>query len=544
MNHAKATATRREFLALGGGCLGLAALGDASGADPAPVTGLVVGERRAAEVGKRVLADGGNAVDAAVAAALVAAIVSPANCGIGGYGGHMTIGWPDGRVTSLDFNSAAPAAAREDMFPRDDRGRVRGAIDAYGWLAAGVPGTLAGLQLAIDRYGSRGFSALVEPAIGFARNGFALDTGQARAIRVSAAQFQRDPASARIYCPGGEPLSAGQTLRNPDLATLLERLARDNSVAAFYHGDIARVIANEFRRHEGLVTADDLAKYEAREVAPLKFDWCGESLYTATVTAGGLSVLQAMTTLKALRFEACDLADSSNAQAFIEAMRIAWHDRLTRLGDAADSDVTAQLLSAGYAEESAERVRQAIREKRPVPGATDGRPAGGTIHLSAADQQGCMVALTLTHGGGFGARVTVAGLGLTLGHGMSRFTMQPGHPNAPGPFRRPLNNMCPMIVCRGAQPVVAMGATGGRRIPNTMYSVLVKLVAQRAPLAKAFAAPRFQNEGDTVLQLGKGWPDADVEYLKRVGYSIQDGAGANLNAIARDSATGELAQVP
>ena len=203
-----------------------------------------------------------------------------------------------------------------------------------------------------------------------------------------------------------------------------------------------------------------------------------------------------------------------------------------------------RLLSAEYAQESAGRVRDAVDRQRSIPGTTDGRKAGGTIHLSAVDSSGMMVALTLTHGEGFGARVTVEGLGLVLGHGMSRFDPRPAHPNAPRPGCRPLNNMCPTVIFEKGRPIVALGATGGRRIPNTLCDVLVHLVGRDLSLSDSAAVPRLHTEGDTVLQLAKGWTEADVAYLKRVGYTIAPGTGANLNAIARDPATGQLAHEP
>jgi gamma-glutamyltranspeptidase / glutathione hydrolase len=546
MNHAIERLTRRHLLKLGSAGWLLLNAGRGFGAeDQSKAGGLVVGQPQGAEAGLRVLAEGGNAVDAAVAAALVSGVVAISQCGIGGYGGHMVIGWPNGKVTAIDFNSTAPAAAREDMYRLDGRGQVVGRVNEFGWLAAGVPGTLAGLQLALDKFGTRPLAQLIEPAIRFARDGFPLPQSLAQAIGNFAAQFQRDPGSAGLFFADGKPLAAGDTFRNPDLAGLLERLAHDNSVAAFYQGDIARQIAREFEKHGGLVRESDLAAYQAIEVKPLSLEWRGSTVHTAPLTAGGLSVLQALATLKALGWETWDAADPKTTQARVEALRVAWHDRLSLLGDPDATDVlTARLLSAEYAEQTAQRVRTAIKEHRMIPGTTDGRSADGTVHLSVVDKTGMMVAITLTHGGGFGARITVEGLGLILGHGMSRFEPQPGHPNSPRAGRRPLDNMCPMLVFRDDRPLVTLGATGGRKIPNTMCDVLVHLLGRGQSLADAAAAPRLHTEGSAILQLAKGWHDADVERLKEVGYKIEPGSGANFNAIARDPATGALAHVP
>jgi len=537
--------TRRQFVQAGGAAWLMLHAGRTIGAQNASESALVVGQPQGAAAAAAILAEGGNAVDAAVTAALVAGVVAVPMCGIGGYGGHIVIGWPDGRATSIDFNSTAPAAARSDMFALDEQGRVRGGISHHGWLAAGVPGTLAGLQLALDRFGTRQLSRVMEPAIRFAREGFVVNKGFARAIQGAAKQFQRDPGSAKLFFVDEKPLAEGATFRNPDLAKLLEQLAADNSVADFYRGQIARRIAIEFRKQGGLVTEQDLAIYEAREVTPLSLTWRGATMHTAPLTAGGLSTLQALATLKTLEWENLDPADPKTTHARVEALRLAWHDRLRLLGDPEGADdPTQRLLSAEYAERSADRVRDAVRQQRLIPSNTDGRTAGGTVHLSAVDRSGMMVAVTLTHGEGFGAQVTVDGLGLVLGHGMSRFEPKPGHPNSIRPGRRPLNNMCPTLVFRGGEPVVALGATGGRRIPNTLYDVLLGLAGRGQSLSTAAAAPRMHTEGSDRIELAKGWGDAETEYLKQVGYLVVSGNGANLNGIERDPHTGKLAQVP
>jgi gamma-glutamyltranspeptidase/glutathione hydrolase len=255
--------------------------------------------------------------------------------------------------------------------------------------------------------------------------------------------------------------------------------------------------------------------------------------------------LQALATLKALGWENWDSANPKTSHARVEALRVAWHDRLALLGDPEATDVPiARLLSSAYAEQTSRRVRQAVDERHPIAGTTDCRPANGTVHLSVVDAAGMMVALTLTHGEGFGARVTAESLGLILGHGMSRFEPRPGHPNSPRPGRRPLNNMCPTLIFRDNRPVVALGATGGRRIPNTMCDVLLELIARDKSLVDAAAAPRMHTEGDTKLELTKNWPEADAGYLQQIGYTIKPGPGANLNGIARDPATGALVHVP
>jgi gamma-glutamyltranspeptidase/glutathione hydrolase len=501
--------------------------------------GLVAGQVKAAEVGNKILREGGNAIDAAIAGALVAAVTVPNGCGIGGYGGHMVIAVRDrNKVTAIDFNTAAPAAARPNMFPLDEKGVVPGRTNDFGWLAAGVPGTLAGLQFALDRYGTRSFREMVAPAIRFAAEGFPVSDGFARAIRSMANQLGKDPASAKLLLKDGEALQAGDTFRNPDLARMLEALARANSVEPFYRGEIGRHIAAEFRRHGGLVSAKDMAAYKAREVEPLELEWRGFSIRTAPLTAGGLSILQALSILKALDWDKLS-ATSSRTHAQIEALRLAWADRLALLGDPEKVKVPAErLLSEKYARELSSKVESAIKDGKPLPLKIGSRAQAGTIHLNSTDRHGNMVALTMTHGNAFGACITVEGLGLLLGHGMSRFDPQPDHPNAPAPRKRPLHNMCPTIVLRDGKPLLALGATGGRMIPNAIYNILAQFIGLGASIDDAVAAPRLHTDGNLDLTLERKWPETEVDLLKKIGYHVKQGNSANAHAIFVNPQTG------
>lgn len=525
---------RRDALKHSAACgLAIAATASLGFAAPADSPGAIAGEPRGEQAGRQVLANGGNAVDALVAAALTAMASSPHQTGPGGYGGVMLIVPSDHRAPiAIDYNGPAPQALQKDTFKPGPDGKVPGQINERGWLASGVPGILAGLQLALDRYGTRKFGDLAQPAITLARDGFELDSRLAAILRTQAAVLAQDAGSRKLYFNDDKPLAAGARFRNPELADLLQTLANRNSVASFYSGDIADRIAEAFQQHGGLLSRKDLADYRPREVAAPAIDWGDYKIHTAPLTAGGITVLQALNTLKAL--------GQVTLQARIDALRLAWYDRLTQFGDPDFVDVPVErLLSDDYAKEAAAKVRSAVEAQKPVaiPPIVP-RNQSGTIHLSAVDRQGMLACATLTHGGSFGARVTVDGLGLTLGHGMSRFDIGPEHPNAPAPGKRPLHNMCPTIVMHGGRRAFALGARGGRRIPNAVFEVLLGLVAQGKSLPDALAAPRLHTEGGLQVTFEPRWPADDRDACQRLGYTVKTGDAAVVSAVSFDHQSG------
>ncbi len=454
--------------------------------------GAVVGENEGMRVGQRILAEGGNAVDAVVGAALAASVAAPSRSGMGGYGGHMILALDGGkRISAIDFNTAAPAAAKPDMFPLDEKGAVKDRENFFGWQAAGVPGVLAGLQLALDRFGTRSFREMVQPAIGLAGKGIVIGKTFANTLRGCAPRFAKDRGSAKLYLKNGQSLKEGQVLRNPDLATMLSTLAERNSVETFYRGDIAQRIADAFQTHGGLVTSKDLAAYRAREIKPLELPFRRFTVLTAPLTAAGLTILEALSILKNLDWDA--------------------------------------------------QIQRAVNdEKRPIDTGVEKHTDEGTNNLCAVDKHGNLVAVTLTHGGGFGAQVTVDGLGLTLGHGMSRFDPRPGHPNSPGPGKRPVHNMCPSLLLRNGIPEMAIGAAGGVRIPNTIFSALTEYLMRGVSLDAAIAAPRLQCTGTLDVAVEPGSPKETAQYLKEIGFKVQTWESSSVaSAVTFDAKSGE-----
>lgn len=499
---------------------------------PATTVGTVVGEPSVERIGAEILAQGGNAVDALVATALAGAVTQPHQTGIGGYGAHGVFAFDGGkRIAAIDANSVAPAAFTTDIFQPNARGEVP-ERNRHGWLAAGVPGVIAGLKLALDEFGSLPFSAVLAPAIRLVRDGFAVSPSLAGIFDRTAAAFRRDAGSARLYLPGGAPPKAGDVWKNPELAELLSTLAKAESIEPFYRGDIAQRIAEGFAKGGGLVTVQDLAAYRARLVEPLRFTWGERIIHTAPLACGGFSVLQMLALLKALKWDEMP-AGVPRDHARIEAMRLAWRDRLTLLGDPAKASVPQdRLLSADYAAECAEQVLAAVRAGHVLDHGLATQSQGGTLNFSACDKHGNIAALTLTHGEAFGAQVTVDGLGLTLGHGMSRFDPQPGHPNGPGPGKRPLHNMVPLVITEGGRPIVAIGGRGGRRIPNAMFEFLTQFVVLQRPFAASLAAPRLHTEGTKLIEHQPAWPAATTESLAKIGFTMRPGGSATLSGVA------------
>lgn len=493
--------------------------------------GYVVGEAIVEHIGARILAEGGNAVDALIATALAGAITQPHQTGIGGYATHGMFAMNGGkRIAALDGNTIAPAAFTPDIFKPDAKGKVLGAKNEHGWLAAGVPGVIAGLKLALDTFGTMPFSEVLAPAIKLCREGVPVTQALASAL-ARAAVFKHDPGSAKLYLPGGSVPKIGELWKNPDLAEVLTTLAKANSIEPFYRGDIAQRIAEGFAKNGGMVTAKDLAAYQARIVEPITITLGERTIHTPPLTCGGFTVIQMLSILKAMKWDT--IPDGRRRlYARVEAMRLAWRDRLSLLGDPAFVQVPQErLLSDDYAAECAEKILTIVKEGRILDPEFTTSTQGGTLSFSACDKDGNVAALTLTHGNGYGAHVTVEGLGLTLGHGMSRFDPRPDHPNAPAANKKPLHNMVPVVITEAGQPVVAIGGRGGRRIPNAMLEFLTQFVLRNRPFSESLASPRLHTEGSKVIEFQKAWPKPSIDVLKTAGYTVKVGGSATLSGV-------------
>src|SRR5450631_2264371 len=477
-------------------------------ASVAPVGGehgmVVTAHQLATKVGVDVLMRGGNAVDAAVAVGYALAVVYPAAGNLGG-GGFMTIQLADGRKTFLDFREKAPLAATPNMY-LDSSGNVVKGATTKGHLAVGVPGTVAGLEYAREKYGTRSRGALIAPAISFAKRGFVLDKGDVALLAAATADFNEDAPTAAIFLDSGLPFKAGERLVQKDLAKTLILIAQ-RGPDAFYQGPIADAIAASSAAGNGIIAKADLQQYKVRELAPVECDYRGYHIVSAPPpSSGGVVVCEILNILEGYPLKDLGFRSAQAVHYQIEAMRHAYIDRNSYLGDPDFvKNPLDRLLDKGYAE----KVRAVIdpnkagisRDLKPgVP------PHEGinTTHYSIVDNQGNAVSVTYTLNNWFGARVIAAGTGILLNDEMDDFTIKPGVPNLYGlvqgqanaiaPGKRPLSSMTPTIVSRDGKPVMLIGAAGGSRIISVVALCILNVIDYGMNIQDAIDAPRFHQQ--------------------------------------------------
>ena len=485
---------------------------------------------RTAQAGFEMLLAGGNAVDAAVAAAFAEGVVEPSHNGIAGYGGCVLIYRSETEdVIAIDYNAAAPAAASEDMFTIEDAPdtvagyRVPGRVNVHGPLSIGVPGVVAGLCLALETFGTLPLADVLRPAINSARYGYAPNSANRGGIAGNAERWKQEfPETARVFLKNGRPPKKGETLTNPELARTLEAVAEGGS-AAFYEGRIAETIANHIQELGGCITADDLKDYRPFITEPYQIQYRGYSVYTAPLGAGGLTTLQMLRLVE--EFELAEMSVTERFHLFAEAMKVCWPERLRRFGDpkVVDIDIEAE-LSDTFTATLSEKLKAGL--KSPQPGeVVYHEPMNCTSHISTADANGNMVSLTQTHGGGFGSMVTVPGTGLLFGHGVGRFDPRPGLANSVGPQKRPLHNMGPMLATQDGKPFATYGIPGGRTIQNNQLNISVSLMDLQVSMQQALDAPRFHSDGAEPIQVESRAGDAVLAGLRALGHEITDSGG-------------------
>jgi gamma-glutamyltranspeptidase/glutathione hydrolase len=494
---------------------------------------VVASQHLASDVGAAILRQGGNAVDAAVAVGYALAVTHPC-CGNLGGGGFMTIHLADGRNIFINFREKAPLAARADMF-LDARGNVAGNRSVDGYLAAGVPGTVMGLETARQRLGTLPRATLIAPAIKLAEEGFILSRGDVDVLGDATKAFRDQANVAAIFLKNREPFVPGDRLIQKDLAATLRAIS-DGGTDAFYHGAIPEAVSAASRAHGGLLTVEDFAAYTATESAPISCSYRGYTIVSAPPpSSGGVTLCEMLQVLQGYPLHAMGFHSSEAVHVMTEAMRHAYRDRNTYLGDPAFVDnPTARLLSTGHAAE----IRAQIHSNRATPSSTlDGPPAAEehatTTHYSVVDRWGNAVAVTYTINDSFGAKVIAGSTGFFLNDEMDDFTAKPGVPNmfglvqgkanAVAPGKRPLSSMTPTIVLKDGKPVLVVGTPGGSRIITTVLEVIVNVIDHGMTLQEAVDAPRIHHQWwpDTIAAEPFALSADTVRSLTRMGYKVQ-----------------------
>jgi gamma-glutamyltranspeptidase/glutathione hydrolase len=491
-------------------------------------------QHTATQVGVAILDAGGNAVDAAVAVGFALAVTLPRAGNLGG-GGFMLVHHAGNATThALDYRETAPAATHRDMF-LDARGEVDTRRARFSHASAGVPGTVAGLELALRRFGTMTLAQVIAPAIELAREGIFVDRDLSESLQAAAPRLARNPAATRIFLrPDGRALQAGDRFMQPELADSLQRIAAEGT-HAFYNGEIARRIAADMHAHGGLITLQDLAAYEAKLRVPVFGTYRGHVIASMPPpSSGGVHLIQILNILEGfpLGFLGHNGADTIHLLA--ESMKLAYADRGKHLGDADFTPVPVEgLIAKRYADALRERID--LDRARPATAIAPGDPltyeSADTTHFSIMDAAGNVVANTYTINFSYGAGIVAEGTGILLNNEMDDFSAKPGVPNAYGlrggeanaiaPGKRPLSSMTPTIVFRNARPLLATGSPGGSRIITTTAQVIMNVIDHGMGLADALAAPRIHHQWlPDELRVERGISPDTIALLRERGHEV------------------------
>ncbi len=477
-------------------------------ASQAPVAGengmVVTAQHLATHVGVDVLKAGGNAVDAAVAVGYALAVVYPAAGNLGG-GGFMTVQLADGRKTFLDFREKAPLAATADMY-LDKAGNVVEGLSAKGHLAVGVPGTVSGMELALSKYGTLKRAQVIAPAIKLAENGFALEQGDIDLLHTATGEFEKDKDLRAIFLHNGQPLQVGQKLVQKDLAKTLKEISAKGS-EGFYKGWVAKALVDSSQAGKGIITQADLDKYKTRELAPIECDYRGYHVVSAPPpSSGGVVICQIMNILEGYPMADLGYHSAQGLHYQIEAMRHAYVDRNSYLGDPDFvKNPIEHLLDKNYAT----KLRDAIEPNKAgdsqaiKPGVAP-HEGNNTTHYSIVDKWGNAVSVTYTLNDWFGAGVMASKTGVILNDEMDDFTVKVGVPNMYGlvqgeanaiaPGKAPLSSMSPTIVTKDGKAVMVVGTPGGSRIITATLLTILNVIDYKMNIQEAVDAPRFHQQ--------------------------------------------------
>ncbi|MEA2206313.1 MAG: gamma-glutamyltranspeptidase / glutathione hydrolase [Blastocatellia bacterium] len=516
----------------------------------------------ASQVGVDVMKRGGNAVDAAIAVAFALAVTHPAAGNLGG-GGFMMIRLKNGKTTAIDYREMAPAAATRNTYLDQNGDLIKGEGGSLvGYRAAGVPGTVRGMELALRKYGSGklNWSQLIEPARRLAANGFAVTYALERSLRGNDEYLSQYPDTKRIYLNNGKFYDEGNIFRQPELAATFARLQRGGP-NEFYVGETARLIVDDVQRHKGLITQADMSGYVARERAPLRGTYRGyEVISMPPPSSGGAVLIEMLNILEGFDLKKTDSGSSERYHLMTESMRRAFADRAEYMGDTDFVNVpVAGLVDKDYAA----RLRRTISAERASTSeeVRAGRPKGyeseETTHFTVVDAEGNAVANTYTLNNSYGSAAVAKGTGIILNDEMDDFAAKPGTPNMYGliqgernavaPRKRPLSAMTPTFVLRKDGSLwFTVGSPGGPTIINTAFCVITNVIDFSMNMQQAIDAPRIHHQwlpdelvfepyglsGDTQQALlARGHKLAKPRYLGEAeGIMIEEKTGMRLGA--------------
>ncbi|EIV7687047.1 gamma-glutamyltransferase [Salmonella enterica] len=487
----------------------------------------------AAQVGVDILKQGGNAVDAAVAVGYALAVTHPQAGNLGG-GGFMLLRTKDGATTAIDFREMAPAGATRDMF-LDEQGNPDSKKSLTSPLASGTPGTVAGLSLALEKYGSLPLSSVVRPAIKLAQEGFIVNDALADDLKTYGSEvLPHHENSKAIFWKDGEPLKKGDKLVQQDLANSLTMIA-ENGPDAFYKGEIARQIAQQMQQNRGLITTDDLAAYQAVERTPVSGEYRGYQIFSMPPpSSGGIHIVQILNILENFDMNKYEFGSADAIQIMAEAEKYAYADRSEYLGDPDFVNVPWQALtSKAYAKSIAGQID--INKAKPSseirPGKLAPYESDQTTHFSVVDKDGNAVAVTYTLNTTFGTGIVAGNTGILLNNQMDDFSAKPGVPNvyglvggeanAVGPKKRPLSSMSPTIVVKDGKTWLVTGSPGGSRIITTVLQMVVNTIDFGMNVAEATNAPRFHHQWlPDELRVEKGFSPDTLKLLEQKGQKV------------------------
>jgi gamma-glutamyltranspeptidase/glutathione hydrolase len=481
----------------------------------------------ATAAGVRVFESGGNAVDAAIAVGFALAVSYPSAGNIGG-GGFMLVRMAGGESSFFDFREKAPMLATRDMY-LDEAGDVTGDMSVRGHLASGVPGSVAGLWMAHDRYGSKKWEELLAPAIELAEKGFEVSPYLAFSLEEPHSRLSQYPGLSNFFGDEGMPLEAGDLLIQPDLAMTLSLIA-DQGPAGFYEGRTARLIAEEMRRGGGIITAEDLASYEAVEREPVRGSYRGFDIISAPPpSSGGIVLLEILNIIEGYSMDRG--RDIEAVHLVIEAERRAYADRARWLGDSDFVDIPADnLISKDYAD----KLRNDIKYMATPSAELDAGESEETTHYSVVDSEGNAVAVTTTLNGSYGSYVVIEGAGFLMNNEMDDFSIKPGVPNMYGltggeanaiePGKRMLSSMTPTIVLRNGEPWLVLGSPGGSTIITTVAQVVMNIIDFGMEPLEAVSAGRYHHQWspDMVYYEEGAFTGPDMEGLRLKGYELKE----------------------